>query len=224
MSQATPPLYDSPKDAKAQAKAAKAYQKASRPWFKKKRFILLLILVVIVGIIIANMSGSSSSSTSSSSSGSGSTSDGGSSADGGSSSDSGEAQAAGLNQAVKDGKFEFTVTGQDCSQTTIGASQYAQSTAQGVYCIVSLHVTNIGDEAQYFDASSQKAFDAQQKQYSADSGAAIYLGDANSFLEQLNPGSAVDGQLVYDVPAGTQLTQMELHDSMFSGGVKVNLG
>jgi hypothetical protein len=34
----------------------------------------------------------------------------------------------------------------------------------------------------------------------------------------------VDGLLVFDVPAETQLTKLELHDSPFSGGVTVNLG
>ncbi|NKX56937.1 DUF4352 domain-containing protein, partial [Arthrobacter mobilis] len=38
------------RDAKAQAKADKAYKKASRPWFKKKRFILPLALVAIIAI------------------------------------------------------------------------------------------------------------------------------------------------------------------------------
>lgn len=42
-------------DAKAQAKAAKAYAKATRPWFKKKRFILggLLVLVVAISAVSA---------------------------------------------------------------------------------------------------------------------------------------------------------------------------
>ena len=39
-------INEAPKDAKAQAKADKAYKKASRPWFKKKRFWLLGILVL----------------------------------------------------------------------------------------------------------------------------------------------------------------------------------
>lgn len=38
-----------PRDGKAQAAADKAYRKATRPWFKKKRFLLPLI---IIGIII----------------------------------------------------------------------------------------------------------------------------------------------------------------------------
>jgi hypothetical protein len=52
----------------------------------------------------------------------------------------------------------------------------------------------------------------------------MYLGDANTFLNQLNPGSTVNGQIAYDVPVGTQLTKLELHDSPFSGGVTVNIG
>ncbi|MEZ2392070.1 Ltp family lipoprotein [bacterium RCC_150] len=44
-------------NAKAQAAADKAYRKASRPWFKKKRFIFPLILVVIIVISIAANAG-----------------------------------------------------------------------------------------------------------------------------------------------------------------------
>lgn len=38
---------EAPKDAKAQAKADKAYAKATRPWYQKKRFWLLGIIVLI---------------------------------------------------------------------------------------------------------------------------------------------------------------------------------
>lgn len=44
------PPYD-PRDARAQAKGAKAYAKARRPWYKKKRFILPLALIVLIIII-----------------------------------------------------------------------------------------------------------------------------------------------------------------------------
>lgn len=44
-----------PADAKAQAKASKAYAKAMRPWWKKKRFIIPLALVLI--IVIAAVAG-----------------------------------------------------------------------------------------------------------------------------------------------------------------------
>jgi hypothetical protein len=208
-----PPQFADPKSAKAQAKAEKAYRKASRPFYKKKRFILLAVIAIIAIIAIAT-SGSGES-------GSSSSSDGGSSSTGGGSSDNTE-NAVGLNQPAQDGKFEFTVTGVNCSQNSIGEAPVTK-TAQGTFCLVSLTVKNIGNEAQLLDASSQKALDAAGKEYSADSSAAVYLGDTSTFLNQLNPGSTVNGQIAYDVPVGTQLTALELHDSPFSGGVTVNL-
>src|SRR3954447_1470640 len=215
MSQPTspaPPQFADPKSAKAQAKAEKAYRKASRPFYKKKRFILLALVALIVIVVVATGTGGDSSAPSASSGG-GSSSTGGGSAE----------NAVGLNQAASDGKFEFTVTGQDCSKNTIGEAPLSK-TAQGTFCIVSLTVKNIGNKAQLLDAGSQKALDAAGNEYSADSSAAMYLGDTNTFLNQLNPGSTVNGQIAYDVPVGTQLTKLELHDSPFSGGVTVTLG
>lgn len=61
MSQAvpTPPdgsQYNDPRSAKAHAAAEKAYKKASRPWYKKKRFILPLLLVLLI-ILFSALSG-----------------------------------------------------------------------------------------------------------------------------------------------------------------------
>jgi hypothetical protein len=44
-------------NAKAQAAADKAYRKASRPWFKKKRFLLPLIILIVIVISTATNSG-----------------------------------------------------------------------------------------------------------------------------------------------------------------------
>ena len=53
-----------PKQAKAQAKADKAYRKASRPFYRKPLFILLAVIVVIVVIVVATSGGDDSSSSS----------------------------------------------------------------------------------------------------------------------------------------------------------------
>jgi hypothetical protein len=205
--------------------------KRKKPIYKRVWF--WVAVVVVLGVIGAASGGSKSAADPSSAVGAPSSSVADSSSQAAAPSSSAAAttkaaptkQAAGIGTPVRDGKFEFTVNGVDCSKATIGDSPYLTKDAQGVFCIVSMHVANIGDKAQTFDASSQEASNAAGQKYSADSSAAMYLGDAgNSFLEQINPGNAVDGQIVYDVPAGTQLTQLELHDSMFSGGVKVSLG
>lgn len=55
---------DSSKENKAQAKADKAFKKASRPWFKKKRYwALAIILIFAIGNSISGGGSSSTSST-----------------------------------------------------------------------------------------------------------------------------------------------------------------
>jgi hypothetical protein len=130
----------------------------------------------------------------------------------------------GLNQPARDGKFEFTATGVDCSKTTLGSDPISTE-AQGVFCLVSVNVKNIGNEAQTLDATSQHGYDAQGKKYSTDTQAEMYLPNGGGALfNQLNPGNSVDGQLVFDVPSGTKITKLELHDSAFSDGVDVTIG
>lgn len=53
------PGFDNRRDAKAHASAEKAYRKAQRPWYKKKRFILALVIVVIILIIVFSNLGKS---------------------------------------------------------------------------------------------------------------------------------------------------------------------
>jgi Domain of unknown function (DUF4352) len=50
------PPVDPKREAKAQAQADKAYKKATRPWYKKKRFIFPLALVALI-VVITAMSG-----------------------------------------------------------------------------------------------------------------------------------------------------------------------
>src|SRR3954463_12649202 len=53
---ATQPWLTPGMDPKAAARAAKAYAKASRPWYKKKRYILGIALIVLIVIISVSVS------------------------------------------------------------------------------------------------------------------------------------------------------------------------
>lgn len=170
------------------------------------RKITIVALGLLAATVIACSSGSKSGNKSSSGSG------------------GSGASAAALNQAVRDGKFEFTVSTVHCGATTIGQAPLNQ-TAQGQFCEVDVTVKNIGTEAQTFDGGSQKAYDASGAQYSDDTTAESYANESNqTFLQQINPGNQVKGMLVYDVPKTAKITTLELHDSAFSGGVKVKVG
>lgn len=131
--------------------------------------------------------------------------------------------APGIGTPVADGVFEFVVTGVEPGVARIGDEMLGVE-AQGQFVLVRVTVTNVGDAAQIFDASSQTLLDAQGRTHSADSGSAIYLPDANSFLTSVNPGNTVDGIVVFDIPAEATPVSVELHDSPFSGGVTVAVG
>jgi hypothetical protein len=134
-----------------------------------------------------------------------------------------ENKTPGLDQPARDGKFEFTVTKVKCGVAKVGSSLLNEK-AQGQFCLIDVRVKNIGKEAQYFSDSEQKAFDAAKVEYSVDSAAALYANDEQQVLfEEINPGNTVKGKLVFDIPKGTELTSLELHDSAFSGGVTVSL-
>lgn len=131
---------------------------------------------------------------------------------------------AGLNTPVRDGKFEFVVKTVQPGLTEVGDNPYLREKAQGQFVIVTLSVQNIGDRAQGFSPSNQKLIDAQGRSFESDSSAQIALGDSEiPVWDDINPGNAVDVSLVYDMPAGAVPARIELHDSMFSGGVTVAL-
>jgi hypothetical protein len=108
-----------------------------------------------------------------------------------------------IGQPVRDGKFEFVVNKVDTTSTP-GIVQ------------VHLTVTNIGDESQMWSSSSQKLL-VGDKEYDSD------LFEGSEGIEDLNPGLGVDAVLGFKVPPGAVPDAIELHDSMFSQGVKVNL-
>lgn len=128
---------------------------------------------------------------------------------------------AGIGDDVKDGKFGFTVTKVKTGIHHIG-DQYLGKDAQGQYVEVYIHVENISNKPQTFFGSNQKLFVGKQ-QYDADDAAAMYLPDSKSLMEPINPGNYVAGVILFDVPPGAKPTKIELHDSVFSGGVTVSL-
>jgi hypothetical protein len=205
-------------DPKARAKADKAYAKAMRPWYKKKRFIIPLLLVIIFAVSQATKGGSTPETTST---GANDTAQVGSSGQG----DAGApaAGAAKIGQKVRDGKFEFVVTKVQQGVKSVG-DKYLGQKAQGQYVLIHITVTNIGDESQMLADSSQKVRDAKGREFSADTAAAIYLEDNKVFINEINPGNTVKGTLVYDMPKDTKPTSIELHDSPFSEGVMVKFG
>lgn len=176
----------------------------------KKIGLVLLGLFILVGVM--SVLGGSSTDTQ--------VGDGGST--GGSTEAPVEVAESQVGTAVRDGSFEFVVTSIDCSQSTVGKGAF-KSTANGVYCVVNVTVENIGTEAGMFDADSQYLYDGEGRQFGGSSDALYAFVDTNAFLEDVNPGIKIEAILLFDIPVDAVPAYLELHDSVFSGGVKVTI-
>ncbi|GAA5037528.1 DUF4352 domain-containing protein [Actinopolymorpha pittospori] len=132
-------------------------------------------------------------------------------------------RTAGLNQPTNDGKFTFTVTKIETGKKQIG-TEYLNTKAQGQFVLVHVKVANKSDEPQTFFGDNQYLFDTQNRKASADTEAAIYMGEeSQSLFEEINPGNSLSGVIVFDIAADATPDHIELHDSAFSGGVQVSL-
>jgi Domain of unknown function (DUF4352) len=123
------------------------------------------------------------------------------------------APPAGMGQEALDGKFAFIVSNVDTSPT------FGNTSAHGVYVIVSIAVRNVGTKAQLFETAAQKLKDNTGRKYLASFVDPSPLGDGNN----INPGLQVSVKEVFDVPPDVRPTQIVLHDSASSHGVPVNL-
>ena len=133
------------------------------------------------------------------------------------------AKGPGLGDPVRDGKFEFVVSRVDCSRSTV-VLEHMKRTAAGKYCLISLSIRNIADRPHFFLGRVQKVSDAAGTEFSNDELAGLLANrEKQTFLRKIAPGSKVSGKIVFDVPKGTTLTTVELHDSYLSGGVRVAL-
>ncbi|WP_024934748.1 MULTISPECIES: DUF4352 domain-containing protein [Actinomadura] len=130
----------------------------------------------------------------------------------------------GIGREYRDGKFAFTVTKVKKGVKKVG-DEYVGDTAQGQFVFIYVTVKNIGNKARTFTHHNQTLIDTKSRKFEADPEASLWTDkDSKSFLQQINPGNSVKGILIYDVPRGTRLKAIDLHDSMFSGGVTVPLG
>ncbi|WP_072689839.1 DUF4352 domain-containing protein [Rhodococcus marinonascens] len=129
----------------------------------------------------------------------------------------------GLGTPVRDGKFEFVVTDVETGLSSIGDNPFLTSEAQGQFVVVTMTVQNTSDEPKGLSPSSQDMYDAQGRKFTADTSAGIALDSDVSIWDEINPGNTVTMKAAYDMPADAVPAEIELHDSMFSGGTRVAL-
>ncbi|MGU3293627.1 DUF4352 domain-containing protein [Williamsia sp. M5A3_1d] len=194
-------------------------------WFARHKVLSVLGALVLLIAVISVATNGGGTTESSDAAPAGGTTAASTGAGTGAPTTDGESAAAprpGIGAPARDGKFEFVVRGVRDGGTTIGPDFMAER-AQGRFVLVDLTVRNIGDRAQSLDVSSQKVLSTQGTQFSPNTTATISVDDAAVFYEQINPGNALQLTIAYDLPNGVDPAEIELHDSVFSGGVTVAL-
>ncbi len=132
-------------------------------------------------------------------------------------------KTAGLNTAVRVGSFEYTVTADRDAGTTAGASPLTK-TAQGTFIEVGLTVKNVGSSSATFLSNYIKLVDTTGKTYDADPTATLYASpNQSAWVAAINPGNAITGPILFDVPAGTNAASVQVSDNAFTKGETINL-
>src|ERR1035437_6544044 len=210
--QATPaPESTSPKDARAHANSQTAHPKPNRPWFKKKRFILSLAVILLMVVIWGATGGMGTSHTAGSGSPVTATKA------------PVKAATVGIGTKVRDGDFEFVVTGVQRPGKTLAGKVGETLTAHGEFVIVMVNLTNLGKQEQAPNCSCQILTNDKGQMFKPSS-AILRTKEALKFVQLIPPGDTVNGVLMlFDVAPGTKVVNIQLHDSPASPGVNVKL-
>ena len=88
---------------------------------------------------------------------------------------------------------------------TIGDNEFSKKTAQGVFKVVKVTVTNNQKDAITLDSNLFKLVDEQKREFGGSSEGQMALETSSEkkesfFLKQLNPGLSLTGYVVFDVP------------------------
>lgn len=184
-----------------------------------RRVLLYLAIALVVVIVIAQLTGGGDQNQPAA---------GGGTGDSGGASAQPAASGQGAqdpHRVVRDGDFAFRFLGMNCGSGA-AARVYRDSITGSLppgttECLVRLRVTNGKGEAQTWFASNQTAIDARGHRLTADDNA-VFLPAAHEST-QLNPGVSLTALVPYNLPRGDRIVKLELHDSLFSGGVTVQL-
>ena len=110
-----------------------------------------------------------------------------------------------------------------CGVSRIGDNYFGEK-AQGQYCLVSMRVKNVGDDAINLSNENQALIDTKGRSFSPDDGAWLYLEDGN-LLGEINPGNTLKTTIPFDIPKKAKPDHLLLKAGIWgaSDGVVVNL-
>lgn len=124
------------------------------------------------------------------------------------------------------GTLQLVVTGVEAGVPSVGSmigDTLLGETAQGQFILVHMTATNTGDKAERFSDTGATLIDAQGREFSANSAAAIYVDGNSAFGGEINPGNTLTHVLVFDIPLDAIATTLQYIAPFTLGGTPAQL-
>lgn len=186
-------------------------------WFARHKIITGIVGILLFFWIIGTIGGSGNNSASSSK--------GDSSSDSKTVAKESSKPIAKIGEPVTDKDLDFTVI----KITTAKAlgNTYTRKDAQGTFQIINLKIANQGKETKTIDSSMFQLTDSKGRTFDrsieGQSAKGMSEGGLDLFLQQVQPGLSVNGDIVFDIPADATGLQLIVKGSVFSSGQKIQL-
>jgi hypothetical protein len=134
--------------------------------------------------------------------------------------------AAPLGTTAKAADFEITVTQVEKGVPQVGdvvGGTLLGEKAQGQFVLVHVTVKNVSNDPSYFMDSDLPMYDDQNRKFSADDSASLYIDNNSTLFNEINPGNTLQGVVVYDIPTDASPTHLEYTGSLFGSGTQFAL-
>lgn len=141
------------------------------------------------------------------------------------SSDKKEEVIAKLNETVIDKDLAFTATNISTAKSL--GSSYTKKDAQGTFYVVTLNVKNTGKETATIDSSMIKITDSQGRKFDrsieGQTSKGMAQGKVDMFLQQVQPGLSVTGDIVFDLPDDATDLKLLVKGGLFGTEKQISL-
>jgi hypothetical protein len=192
-------------------------------WFARHKILTGILALFLFFMIIGMIGGSGSSSPANTSDSAG---DSPSSGTNTTSEKSTSEPIAQVGDSVTDKDLGFVVV--DITTTKTLGNSFTKKDAQGTFQVITLKITNEGKETKTIDSSMFQLTDSEGRTFdrSVEGQSAKGFGEGNVdlFLQQVQPGLSVTGDIVFDIPDSAAGLQLIVKGSIFSSGKKIDLG
>lgn len=130
-----------------------------------------------------------------------------------------------VGQPVTTKKFEYVITGYECGIPSVGEHEITREIAKGHFCRISITAKNIATKAKSLNFSDFKLMSGEIE-YSTESWTNITAStgtDSSGFLDKINPGLQVSGNIYFDVPTDVVPDSATIDDTFFSKPATIKL-